>query len=109
MAQKEKIKEFLTNDDGLVLLKTIDILNPMSLPTSKLCTIKTVSDVMGKSLKDTWHLIDDAYMCSLVVFYGGLLSRKRVDLTDLGESFCDCVTPADIGDILNGIHDDIES
>lgn len=85
------------------LLKTIDSLNPITLPTDKLCTIKKVSDVMNKPLKETWKLVDDGYKCGLIVFYGGLLSRKRLDLTELGEKLCECTAASDVKVVLDAI------
>lgn len=96
MTQEDEIKVYLSNDSGLDLLKTIDKLNPMDLPTNKLCTIKDVSVAMNKPLRETWQLINEAYNCGLVTFYNGLLSRKRVDLTDIGEMISECTTPVDI-------------
>ncbi len=101
MINKNKVKMYLSNDDGLKILKVIDSLNPIELPTNKLCTIKQVSEASGISLKSTWGLIDEASDCGLVVFYGGLLSRRRVDLTEAGERLCECETPNDIKEVLN--------
>lgn len=103
MVNKDDIKAYLTNDDGLKILRTIDSLNPIELPTNKLCTIKQVSDISGIPLKETWTLINKAYDCGLVVFYGGILSRKRVDLTEIGEDLCDCTTAGDIKGVLDAL------
>ena len=103
MLNKDEIRDYLSNDDGLKILKTIDALNPIELPTNKLCTIKQVSETAGIPLKEAWALINKAYDCGLVVFYGGMLSRKRVDLTEIGEDLCDCTTAGDIGGVLNAL------
>ena len=103
MSKREKIKDFLTNDDALKLLRTIDALNPPSLPTNRLCTIREVSEAMGLGLKATWEMIDAAASCDLVSFYGGILSKKRVDLTELGERVCECTTSNEIRGVLNAI------
>lgn len=100
---KEKIKEFLTHDDALKLLKTIDALNPSYLPVNKLHTIKDVSVEMGLSLKETWTLINMAESCGLVIFYGGVLSRKKVDLSELAERLTECTTNKDMKEVLDGI------
>ena len=103
MMNEEAIKDFLSLDDGLKLLKTIDRLNPSDLPVNKLHTIKDVSVAMGLSLRDTWKMINEAEACGLVIFYGGLLSRKKVDLTDIGENFAECATAKDIKEVFDGL------
>ena len=100
---KDAIRHFLSNDDGLKLLKTIDILNPSDLPVNKLHTIRDVSEAMCWSVRDTWKLIDEAESCGLVMFCGGLLSRKKVDLTEFGERITECATATDIKEVLDGI------
>ena len=97
------LKQYLSHDDGLKLLKTIDSLNPSTIPNSKVSTIKDVSVAMGWGLKETWDLIDFAYRAGLVSFYGGLLSRKRVDITELGERICECATSKDIKEVLKSV------
>ena len=103
MMNKDDVKLYLTNDDGLKILKVIDSLNPIDLPVNKLCTIKQVADATGISLREAWKLIDQACDCGLVTSYGGLLSRKRVDLTEFGETLCDCDTPEHIREVLNAL------
>ena len=98
-----KIKDFLLIDDAFNMLKVIDRLNPIALPTNRLCTIKEVSTTMGLSLKDTWDMINIAGDCGLVAFYGGVLSRKRIDLTEDGEKISRCNTPNEIREVLNGL------
>lgn len=101
----DKIKEYLSHDKGLDLLKTIDHLNPVDIPVNKMKTIRDVSASMGMPLRETWQLIDKAYDAGLVMFCGGLLSRKRVDLTELGERFCECTTANEIKGVLNSVED----
>ena len=103
MLTKDDVVEFLKNDHGLDLLKTIDDLNPINLPTNRLCTIKEVCNAMNMPLKEGWKFIDQAYDCGLVVYYGGVLSRKRVDLTEIGEKLCECNTAEDVKGVLNAI------
>ena len=100
---KEKIKEFLSHDDALRLLRTIDVLNPSNLPVNKLHTIKDVSVAMNMSLKQTWEMVNAAESCGLVIFYSGLLSRKKIDLSELGERFTECATPNDIKEVFDAI------
>lgn len=101
----DKIREYLSHDRGLDLLKTIDNLNPMSIPVNKMKTIKDISVAMNMPLRETWQLIDKAYDADLVMFCGGVLSRKKVDLTELGEMFCECTTANDIKEVLRNVKD----
>lgn len=105
MNNRKKIEAFLTNDDGLNLLKAVDLLNPITIPANKIHTIKDLSVYMGLPLKETWMLVDEAYDAGLVMFCGGLLSRKKIDLTDLGEMFCECSTPEHIKEVLKNVKD----
>lgn len=102
MKKKSDIVDFLRKDFARDLLKTIDFLNPPHLPISRLCTIKDVSLNMPLGLKETWKLIDEACECGLVATYGGLLSNKRVDLTELGELVTECGSEDDIIRLLFG-------
>lgn len=101
----DKIKEYLSHDRGLDLLKAIDRLNPIDIPVNKMKTIKDISVYMDMPLKETWQLVDKAYGAGLVTFCGGLLSRKRVDLTEVGEKLCECTTANDIKGVLNSVED----
>lgn len=105
MASEAQIKQFLSNDDALTLLKTVDMLNPAHISPSKCCNIKTISSVMGKGLKDTWNLVNQGLDCGLLMTYGGILSRRRVDLTDVGERFCECTTANEIKMVINDVKD----
>ena len=100
MSKRDKVRDYLTNDLGLNILRTIDRLNPIELPTSRLCTVKEVSEAANLPMKETWNLINQAYDAGLVTFYTGLLSRRKVDLTEIGEKLCECETAEDIKAVL---------
>ena len=93
---------FLADDRAMELLKAIDKINPIELPENKLSSIKEVSDVLGWSLRDTWKLIDKGVTAKALAYHGGILSRKKVDLTDLGEDIVDAEGTEDLRNIIRG-------
>lgn len=103
MSKTDKIKEFLSDDDAMTLLKTIDMLNPANKSVNECCTIKLVSEAMAKPLKETWSLVNKGIDCEVILSYGGVLSRKKIDLTDLGELLTDCTTPNEIKEVLKNV------
>ena len=103
MSKTDKIREFLSDDDAMTLLKTIDMLNPMSKSVNECCTIRLVSEVMAKSLRETWSLVNKGIECEVIMSYGGVLSRKRIDLTELGELLTECTTPNEIKEVLKNV------
>lgn len=106
MSKKIKlIKEFLSYDDGLRMLKTLDRLNPPTLAASKVSTIKDVSTAMGLGLKETWEMVELGMKADLIISYGGILSKKRVDLSELGGEFSQCNTADDIKKVMDHVDD----
>ncbi len=102
---EKKILEFFSKEKSLDMLKVIDGLNPVYLSVSKLCTIKDVSVAMGMELRDVWNMIDEGHKAGLFTYYGGVLSKRRVDITDLGEYFLECRTQKDIKEALKRVED----
>lgn len=96
-----ELKEYLANDDVMDMLKTIDRLNPTELPVNRVCTIKKLAETMDKSITDVWKMCDAGVRVGVLMYYGGVLSRKRVDLTDLGEDIIDADGTEELRKILN--------
>ena len=90
-----KIDDFLADDCAKLLLVTVDRLNPITLPESRLCTMKTLSETLGWDLKRTWGMCDTAVSLGLMAYRGGMLSHKRVDLTELGAKMAEGVEGAE--------------
>ena len=97
-----RVRDFLADDRGMELLKTIDKMNPLELPENRLSSIKEVSDVLGWTLRDTWKLIDRGVAAGLLSYHGGMLSRRRVDLTDEGERVVDADGTEELRKIVRG-------
>ena len=100
-----ELRDYLADDDVMALIKTIDMINPSHLPVEKVSTIKTVADVMGLPLKMVWKMCDRGVELGVLMYYGGVLSRKRVDLTDLGEAIMDADGTEDLRNIIRGHND----
>ena len=103
---KNELRDYLADDDVMTLIKTIDMINPSHLPVEKVSTIKTVSDVMGLPLRIVWKMCDRGVELGVLMYYGGVLSRKRVDLTDLGEAIMDAEGTEDLRNIIRRYGDD---
>ena len=87
--ENKRLAEFLADDRAMVLLRTIDELNPLTLPENGLSTRADVAKALGWDLNDTWELISEGVDAGALRYHGGVLSKKRVDLTDLGEAIVD--------------------
>ena len=98
--QKNELRDYLADDDVMRMLKVIDDINPPQLPVSKVSTIKEVTDVMELPLKWVWKMCDRGVELGVLMYYGGILSRKRVDLTDFGEQILDADGTEDLRNII---------
>lgn len=100
--KENELRDYLADDDVMVMLKTIDRLNPMDLPENKLCTIKTLAVNVGKSITEVWKMCDKGVRVGVLSYRGGVLSRKRVDLTEFGENILDADGTEDLRNIIRG-------
>ena len=99
---KNELRDYLADDDVMDMLKAIDRLNPEELPVSRLCTMKKVSDVTGLPLRDVWKKCDEGVRAGVLMYCGGMLSRRRVDLTMLGLEILDAEGTEELRKIIKG-------
>lgn len=104
--KKNELRDYLADDDVMTLIKTIDMINPSHLPAEKVSTIKVVADVMDMPLRAVWKMCDRGVELGVMIYYGGILSRKRVDLTDMGEAIVDAEGTEDLRNIIRRYDDD---
>lgn len=104
--KKNELRDYLADDDVMTLIKTIDMINPSHLPAEKVSTIKVVADVMDMPLRVVWKMCDRGVELGVMIYYGGILSRKRVDLTDMGEAIVDAEGTEDLRNIIRRYDDD---
>lgn len=104
--KKNELRDYLADDDVMTLIKTIDMINPSHLPAEKVSTIKTVADVMDMPLRVVWKMCDRGVELGVMIYYGGILSRKRVDLTDMGEAIVDAEGTEDLRNIIRRYDDE---
>lgn len=97
-----ELRDYLADDDAMALIKAIDMINPSHLPMEKVSTIRTVADVMGLPLKTVWKMCDKGVDLGVLMYCGGMLSRKRVDLTEFGEQILDADGTEDLRNIIRG-------
>ena len=83
------MRDYLADDDVMMMLKAIDNINPSYLPVDRVSTVKEVADVLDMPLKVVWKMCDKGVELGVLMYCGGLLSRKRVDLTEFGENILD--------------------
>ena len=100
--KNNRLRSYLADDDVMRMLKVIDDLNPIELPTNKVCTIKEVAVAMDLPVKIVWEMCDQGADIGVLMYYGGLLSRKRVDLSQLGEDIVDADGTEDLREIIRG-------
>lgn len=98
--KKNELLEYLADDDVMDMIKTIDRMNPSCVPVDKVSTIKDVAHATGMPLKIVWKMCDRGVELGVLMYYGGVLSRKRVDLTDLGEAIIDADGTEDLRNII---------
>ena len=97
-----ELARFLADDRAMTLLRTIDRMNPMDVPVNRLSTIREVADVLGWPVMDTWKLIDAGVRTGVLMYCGGVLSRRRVDLTEKGEDVVDTDGTEELRKIIKG-------
>ena len=97
------LRDFLADDRAMELLKAIDRMNPIELPPNRVSTIKEVADVLGWPLRETWKLCDKGVETGVLMYCGGMLSRKRVDLTDKGEDVVDADGTEELRTMVRGL------
>ena len=97
---KNELRDYLADDDVMRMLRTIDRINPSYLPSDRVSTIKEVADVMDLPLKIVWKMCDKGVELGILMYYSGMLSRKRVDLTDFGEDIVDADGTEDLRNII---------
>ena len=100
--ENKRLAEFLADDRAMTLLKTIDELNPLTLPENGLATRADVAKTLKWGLNETWELISQGVDAGVLRYHGGMLSKKRVDLTDLGEAVVDADGTEDLRKIIRG-------
>lgn len=101
--KKELIIEFLSKEHGMDLLRALGRMNPKNLSLSQLTTIISVSKMMGLEIKEVWELVELGHDAGLITYYGGLLTRRRMRLSELGEKVCSCTTPGELKGVLKDV------
>ena len=102
LMENKRLAEFLADDRAMTLLKTIDGLNPLTLPENGLATRADVAKTLKWGLNETWELISQGVDAGVLRYHGGMLSKKRVDLTDLGEAVVDADGTEELRKIIRG-------
>ena len=100
--ERNELRDYLADDDVMRMLKAIDNINPSYLPVDRVSTVKEVADVLDMPLKIVWKMCDKGVELGVLMYCGGILSRKRVDLTEFGENILDADGTEELRGIIRG-------